>query len=208
MLPASYAVPTAVVLALAGLLACFAGYRLFRVVLGINGFVLGAFITTSMMEPSSSWTLVAAAIVGGIVGALLMLGAFFMGVGLVGAGLAALAVNLLWRIPGGDPPTWLLIVACVLGALGALSIARHVIIFGTAIGGAWTLLVGGLALAGDPGAMRAASAGDIWILYTQPADGHWWHMAAWIALSLVGVVVQMATSKKGARRRIKRPVAA
>jgi hypothetical protein len=208
MLPASYATPVAIVLVLGGLLACFAGYRLFRIVLGINGFVLGAFITTSMMEPTSSWTLIVAALVGGVVGALLMIGAYFMGVGLVGAGLAALAINLVWKGIGGDPPTWILIVGCVLGALGALSIARYVVIFGTALGGAWTLLVGALALLGDPGAMRAASAGDIWILYTEPADGHWWHVAAWIGLSLVGAAVQMATSKKGGRRRVRRPAAA
>ena len=49
MLPASYAAPTAAILAVGGLLACFAGYRLFRLVLGIYGFILGAMVTTSFM---------------------------------------------------------------------------------------------------------------------------------------------------------------
>ena len=98
MLPASYATPTAVVLALGGLLACFAGYRLFRLVLGVYGFILGAFITTSMMGSANMWTLVLAAVVGGILGAILMIAAYFMGVGLVGAGLAALAVHVVWRV--------------------------------------------------------------------------------------------------------------
>ena len=35
---------------------------------------------------------------------------------------------------------------------------RYVIIVGTAFGGAWTMLVGGLALAGDRAAAAAASA--------------------------------------------------
>jgi hypothetical protein len=32
-------------------------------------------------------------------------------------------------VVGGDPPTWLLVIVCVLGAL-ALSIQRLVVIFG------------------------------------------------------------------------------
>ena len=124
MLPASYATPAALVLALGGLLACFAGYRLFRLVLGIYGFMLGAFVTTSMMGAANIWALALAAVVGGLVGAVLMIAAYFIGVGLVGAGLAALVLNLLWRVIGGEPPTWLLVVVCVLGALGALSVVR------------------------------------------------------------------------------------
>jgi len=37
MLPAAYATPAAVILLVGGLLACFAGYRLFRFVLGVYG---------------------------------------------------------------------------------------------------------------------------------------------------------------------------
>src|ERR1700730_6747247 len=48
MLPAAYTTPAAVVLVVGGLLSCFAGYRLFRVVLGLYGFILGAAITTSI----------------------------------------------------------------------------------------------------------------------------------------------------------------
>ena len=46
MLPAAYHVPAAVLLLGGGLLACFVGHRLFRVVLGIYGFVTGALLTT------------------------------------------------------------------------------------------------------------------------------------------------------------------
>ena len=40
MLPASFQTPAAIILVLGGLLSCFAGYRVFRVVLGFFGFVL------------------------------------------------------------------------------------------------------------------------------------------------------------------------
>ena len=42
MLPAAYGFPAAVVLIIGGAIACFAGYRFFRIVLAIYGFILGA----------------------------------------------------------------------------------------------------------------------------------------------------------------------
>jgi len=204
MLPASYATPVAAVLLVGGLLACFAGYRLFRLVLGFFGFILGAMVTTSTLGEAGTWTLIVATVVGGLVGATLMIAAYFVGVGLVGAGLAVLGLNVLWHLFGGDPPTVVLVVVAVLGALGALSIARFVVIFGTALGGSWTAIIGGLALRGDEEALRAAAAGDVWVVYPLgPAEGSWWVTAAWLALALVGVVVQMSTSK-GRRKRIKK----
>ena len=46
----------------------------------------------------------------------------------------------------------------VLGAIGAMVLQRYVIIVATAFGGAWTIIVGALALAGDRGARAAAAA--------------------------------------------------
>ena len=204
MLPASYATPAAAILAFGGLLACFAGYRLFRTVLGIYGLILGAFVTTSMMGTSDTWTLVVAAVVGGLVGAVLMVAAYFVGVGLVGAGLAALAINLAWRFIGGEPPTLVLVIGCVLGALGALSVARLVVIAGTAIAGAWTLIVGVVALLGDRDALHATSAGDVWVFYPlDPLPDRWWYTVLWVALAVVGMAVQRSTTTRGGRK--KRP---
>jgi hypothetical protein len=205
MLPASYATVAAAVLAVGGLLACFAGYRLFRLVLGIYGFIIGASITSSIVGASSMWMLVVSGVVGGLLGAVLMVAAYFVGVGLIGAGLAALVLSLIWRLfegPGSQPPTLLLVVVAVVGALGALSVVRYVVVFGTALAGAWTLIVGVLALLGSPGAMRASSTGDIWVLYPlDPSPGRWWYIALWFGLSLAGAVVQLVTTKKSAMKK-------
>jgi hypothetical protein len=208
MLPASYATPAAIVIAVGGLLACFAGYRLFRVVLGLYGFVCGALFTTHVMGAAAgTWTLIVAAFVGGLVGALLMYAAYFIGVGLVGAGLAALALNVAWRFIGGDVPTVALVIGCVLGALLALSVARYVVIVGTALAGAWTLIVGAMALMGNRAAMHAASATDVWIFYPlDPQPGRWWLLPTWIALALAGAVVQLGTSKPKSVRTAAKPV--
>jgi hypothetical protein len=196
VLPASLAWPTAVVFAAGGLLACFFGYRLFRIVLGIYGFILGAMVTTSLIGEAGTWTLVLAIVVGGLVGAVLMIVAYFLGVGLIGAGLAVLALHWIWLIVGGDPPNWVVVLTAVLGALLALNVQRYVVIFGTALAGAWTLLIGGMAVAGNPTAARAAEAGEIWVVYPfGPADGPWWMLPAWLALAFAGALVQLATTK-------------
>ena len=186
-------------LALGGLLTCFAGYRLFRLVLGINGFILGVIVALSLTWASGVWTLVMAALVGGVVGALLMM----FGVGLIGAGLSAIVLNLAWKVLGlGDPPTLLLVIVCVVGALAAMWVQRWVVIIGTSIMGAGTLLVGASALFGDPKSLAAASAGDVWVIY--PFSGGWTHALLWFAIAIAGGVVQTMTSKKAGKGKPKK----
>lgn len=200
MIPAPYAVPAAVILAISGAVACFGGYRLFRIVLGMYGFILGAVVTTSVMGTSNVWALVLAALIGGLIGAGLMIAAYFVGVGLVGAGLASLAVHMVWNVIGGDPPTALLVIMAVLGALGALSVARWVVVIGTALAGSWTLIVGGLALAGREFGGMTVTADNIWVVYgSGPLPGNWWVIGGWVALALAGGVVQMATTSKSGK---------
>ena len=202
MLPTAYATPAAVLFLIGGAMACFAGYRLFRWVLGINGFILGALIATSVMSASNTWTLAVAAIVGGLVGAILMIAAYFVGVAIVGAGVGAAVVHFGWSLAHTDPPFWAVMIAAILGALGALAITRYMIIVGTAFGGAWMLIIGGTALFGStPGlagaAKAAAASGNAWIVYPlDPAPGVWWMWMVWFALGVVGAVVQLFTKGK------------
>jgi hypothetical protein len=193
MLPHSYELPAAILLVLGGALSCFAGYRLFKIVLGIYGFVIGAMLASSMMGITNTTGMIVAALVGGLAGALLLMFAYFIGIALVGAGLGALIAHVAWdNIGHGDPPAVAVIVLSVLGAIAAMFLQRYVIIVSTAFAGAWTVIVGGLALSGDTTAARAASAGDVWILYpTTPAPGQRWVPVAWIVLGLIGTGVQL-----------------
>lgn len=204
MIPASYTTLAAAILAAGGLLTCFAGYRLFRIVLGLYGFFLGAMIGSSVVDPSSTWAIAMGAVVGGLAGSVLMVFAYFVGVGLVGAGLAALGLHFVWRIFGTEPPTLILVIACVIGAVLALNVVRYVVVFGTAIAGAWTAIVGGLALMGDQSALQAASAPGVWVVY--PMDllpGGWWITALWFVLAAAGVVVQLSTTSKTGKKKKK-----
>ena len=192
MLPVAYQLPAAVLLIAGGLISCFFGYRLFKFVLGIFGFILGALAASSIWGASETTYMVITALLGGIVGGLLLLAAYFIGVALVGAGLGALAANLIWTQIEGDPHPFVVVLFSVAGALLATWLQRYVIILATAFGGAWTVLVGGLALMGDRTAINAAAAGDIWVAYPMnPAPGQRWVPYVWIALGLVGTLVQM-----------------
>ena len=193
MLPAAYQMPAALVLLLGGAVSCFFGYRLFRIVLAIFGFVIGALIPSSFLPMSSSpWAMLAVALVGGLMGAGVLIAAYFVGVALVGAGLGAVAANLMFSATGQDPHYLVLVLMTLLGAAAAMYLQRYFIIVGTAFGGAWTLIVGAAALFGDSTALAAAAANDVWVAYPlNPAPGRGWVKLAWIVLGLIGATVQL-----------------
>jgi hypothetical protein len=197
MLPRTFEWPAAVLLVLGGALTCFAGYRLFRLVLVLYGFIFGALMASSAVGPTNTIGMVAAAIIGGVVGAVILTFAYYVGIGLVGAGLAALATHLVWNAlsRSGDPPTVVIVLAGVIGAGIAMVMQRYVIIVGTAFGGAWTMIVGALVLSGDRAAAAATAAHDVWILYPlNPSPGAQWVPIAWIALGLIGTLVQLGVT--------------
>lgn len=197
MLPASFQTPAAIVLVLGGLLSCFAGHRVFRVVLGIYGFILGALLASSFMGTDQRAWMVLAAVGGGIAGALVLIAAYFIGVALIGGAVGALAANFIWAAVGREPHVFIVILFSVSGALGALALQRYVIIVSTAFGGAWTTIVGAMALAGDRTAVNAAVRNDVWLAYPMsPAPGQYWVLLVWIALGLAGLIAQLTVTAR------------
>jgi hypothetical protein len=200
VLPAAYQVPAAVLLVAGGALACLAGYRLFRVVLSVYGFILGALLASSLMSPGDHWQMIVGALVGGLIGAVVLNLGYFVGVALLGAGAAALLLHVVWtRVAHGDPHILLVVAVAVAGAIAATQLQRLVIIAVTAFGGAWTVVVGVLALLGDRPARAAATAGDVWVAY--PLSGapyRWAALGGWIALSLAGLALQLRGKAKKA----------
>jgi len=196
MLPLSYQLPAAVLLVLGGAVACFAGYRLFRFVLAIYGFILGAMLASSMMASSNTLGMIVAAVVGGVLGAVIMTFAYFVGIALIGAGMGALVAHVAWsELRSVDPPALAVIGLSIAGAVGAMLLQRYVIIISTAFSGAWTMIVGGLAIAGDARAARAAATGNVWILYPfTTVPGQPWVPIAWVVLGLVGTGVQLGVT--------------
>jgi hypothetical protein len=192
MLPASYQIPAAAVLLVGGVVACFFGYRLFRIVLALFGFIFGALLATSIMAASNTTGMLVAALVGGLIGAGILYTAYFVGVAVVGAGLGAVVANIVFAASNEDPHFLVVVLSSIAGAAAAMYLQRYFIIVGTGFGGAWTLIVGAMALFGDKRAMAAAATGDVWVVYPlDPAPGQSWVFWAWAALGLIGTAVQV-----------------
>lgn len=197
MMPESLQAPAAILLLGGGLMACFFGHRLFRIVLGIYGFVFGAALASSVMGAAEPVALMAAMVAGGLVGAAILLVAYFVGVALVGAALAALLVRVVWEQLGTDPRALVVVGASLFGAVMALVLQRYVIVVGTALGGAWSAIVGGLALVGDSALGARSGRLAEWMLSPMRSaqDGNW-VIAAWFVVGLLGVAIQFGITAK------------
>jgi hypothetical protein len=198
-MPPPYELPAALLLVLGGAIACFAGFRLFRIVLAIYGFIFGAMLASSVVAPGNTAGMVVAAVAGGLVGAAILVFAYFIGIALVGAGLGALVAHLgASALGSAEPPAVVLILLAIAGAVGAMLLQRYVIVVATAFGGAWTLILGALSIAAARAGGRptATSVADVWILYptTPPAGQRWLVVAAWMVLGLIGTAVQLGVT--------------
>lgn len=192
MLPATYQLPAALVLLAGGIVSCFFGYRLFRIVLAISGFIIGALATSSVFGVSDTGAMLIAALVGCLVGAAIMFAAYFVGVALIGAGLGAAVANIAFSASDRDPHFLVVVFFSIAGAAASMYLQRYFIIVGTAFGGAWTLIVGAMAAIGDRTAMAAAAANDVWVAYPlNPAPGQRWVPVAWLVLGCIGAGVQL-----------------
>jgi uncharacterized protein DUF4203 len=204
MLPASYQLPAAIVLLVGGIVSCFFGYRLFRIVLAISGFILGGLFASSFFGVSDTGPMVVAWIVGGLVGAAILIAAYFVGVALIGAALGAFVAHLLFSSSGRDPHFLAVVFLAMTGAAASMYLQRYFIIIGTGFGGAWTMIVGTMALLGDETARTAALNNNVWVVYPlDPAPGRRWIPIAWLALGAIGTGVQLGITG-GERGRVGR----
>jgi uncharacterized protein DUF4203 len=205
MIPASYQMPAAALLLLGGIISCFFGYRLFRAVLAIFGFIVGGMLASSIFGVSNTTMMFLAWFVGGLVGASILVFAYFLGVALAGASIGATAANLFFTAGNRDPRVLVVILCSVAGAIASMYLQRYFIIVFTAFGGAWTMIVGAMGIVGDPAALRAAATGDVWVAYPlNPAPGQQWVVVVWIVLSVIGAFVQQGITGGEKGRVVKR----
>jgi hypothetical protein len=203
MLPTAYQLPAGVVLVVVGLLSCFAGYRLFRAVLTIYGFVLGAFFASTLIAPSDTVAILVALGVGGLLGALILYAGYFVGVALVGGGFGAMMAHAVWtEWRGTDPGTIIVLFSAVAGAALATVLERQIIIVATAFIGAQTAVAGVVAFL-SRSAVRKPGLDDVWIGHLGiPAFGRQWTFLGWVLLGVVGTIVQFRSgSSRPSRKR-------
>jgi hypothetical protein len=178
---------------IAGIIVCFWGYRIFKVALGIAGFIAGAvlFYNFGAIYTSNLIVLVILAIFGGLIGASLSIAFYFIGIFLLGAlagwqigFLIATAINIefIIIIP--------IITAIVIGIL-ACFLQRPIIIISTALIGAWSVVTGGFYFFGS-GIIPVDLFRDPFMLIESLREVNPIVILAWIALSIAGMIFQFS----------------
>lgn len=178
-----------------GLLNCFFGYRIFRVMLGVYGFFLGAvagFAFVSNVANGQVLWLLLGILVGGLLGAALMVVFYFVGVFVVGALAGAILVDTVGLSIGVDLPLVVTIVVALVAGVAALFFQRFAIIVATALSGAWAAVGGTFSLiSGQELRLRQVFAQPT----TQRAGvALWIVLLLWLALTVAGAVVQFRTT--------------
>lgn len=205
MLPVQYQPAFAIAFLIGGVVACFLGHRLFRLVLSLVGFGLGGLMASSLVGPSEATWMIGAWLVGGLLGMALLYAGYYVGVAMTGAGLGALLAHLAFRASGDPPPFLIVLFAAIVGAVGSIFFQKYFIVVGTAFGGAWTFILGAMALLGDKAARAAAAGGNVWVIYPlNPAPGQRWLPYVWVILGIIGAATQLGWTGGGARIRRKK----
>ena len=183
----SIQLPVAIILLGGGLVATFSGYRLFRALLVLYGFICGVVIASLLIDGLETWMAIGATLVGGLLGAALVRIVWVACVALIGASLAVFALHL---IIDGDPNVWLVVATSFGGAVVLVKGRQHVLITGTAFGGSWMAIVGGMALFQQRAAL-AVTAGDLSQLFPMaPLAGQRVFAIAWLVVGVLGLIVQ------------------
>ncbi len=199
MLPGNFQIPTGVVLMLVGLVACFAGYRFFRIILTVYGFVLGALFASTLVHATDTAALLVAVGIGGVLGAAVLWFGYFVGVALAGGAFGAVAAQGVWTtVYGHEPGVIVTAFAAVVGGALAATFQRHFVIVATAFVGAETAIAGLMSFLAQRADGRAGFD-DVWVGHLSfPAPGRRWVFLGWVALGIVGAFVQF---RAGAQRR-------
>jgi len=178
---------TLVGLLLAGVVYCFLGYRVFRFLLGLTGFLLAGATAGALagwLTYGHVLTMGIAGLLGGVCGAVALLFLYRVGVFFIGF-LGGLIIA--YHVLQGRPEPWVIWAILGSGAIGgimALGLEPLVMTVATSVIGAWLCMVSGFflvlgtaygeALSNPENAMRVS----------------WGLLIVWAVLAIIGIVVQ------------------
>lgn len=171
-----------------GIAECFFGYRIFRVLLVILGFFAGVILGMTLAGSISGVTPVLVfiiALVCGIIGGLLMIPLFYVGMFLVGGMLGYLAAAAIAGVAGWQVNPWFFLFPALVMGILAVVLQRLIIILATATSGAWTIIISVYALIKGPAIL--AKSTDPWAISEAAGSGLF---IGWIVLAVIGFIVQ------------------
>ena len=183
-----------------GVVYCFFGYRIFRIVLGILGFISGASVAAKIAldvfgrEPAIA---ILAGMVVGIIGAILVGVFYFIGIFLLGAWLGSLLGVLLTGGGGSTVETVIILVLAVIGGIVAVMLQKLMIILSTSLSGAWGIVSGIFYfLGGSRGPIRLFQFHpNLRALRPMGARGYIM-LLCWVVIGIAGIVVQYSITRE------------
>lgn len=173
----------------AGLVECFFGYRIFRFILGVAGFVAAAVFFGSLgyeLSGGSEPVSIIAGLAGGVLGACLFYYLYIIGVFFLGAILGFTIAMYVFSLMNMDViPAVLYGAAIISGALAAV-FQKPMLIIATAFGGSFAAVTGGAYML-----YRNFYPLDPGFLGNLEEDQLYRMAMIWFALGVFGLVVQL-----------------
>ena len=181
----------------AGILLCFCGYRILKVSLGLIGFIAGAYggwqAGIALFHGSTGSAIVCAGI-GGVIGLVLCLWIYLLGVFCVGAAAGAAVAAAIFNQAGHQVPSVVLMALPIVFGVIALIAQKLMIVVSTAVSGAYLITAGIW-----PFVAGAKNTSQVWLHPAQTAASGtltYGSLAVWLILALVGMRVQFRNRPK------------
>lgn len=183
-----------VVALLLGLVHCIAGYRLFALVLGVYGLVLGAGAGAALADAWFPGQVVSASLMqagAALLGLGAVLAFYRVGIFLIGAVAAVLLTAAVDPWLGGVSWPVAFMFACIAGSASVV-VTRHVLIVSTAITGAALVVRSASAIGEDPVGWLTEAFSSPWTSAGLDAS---LELTAWAALTVLGVAIQLTNTR-------------
>jgi hypothetical protein len=177
-----------ILIILFGIVNCFFGYVYFRLLLGVWGFIMGGVLGISLASDGAPIVVLAAGLIGAILGAMMIYLLFRVGVLIIGALLGyTLTAALLAQLGFNENLFLLALIGAAIFAILALVLNRVFIIVLTAFSGASAILTGVSLLLNGERVMQAFAERrfDPMLADTPLITGIFW-----LLLAVAGIFIQ------------------
>ena len=169
-----------------GFLQCLFGYKIFKFVLALTGFLLGSVGLGLVLYryTGNQYVAMGGGLAGGLLGGGLVVWLHHLGVFLMG-GIMGTAFVLGWFALGANPPHHLVLLGVAAGCgLVALALKKFMLVVATSFAGAWGMVVGGAHL------LKYWDLRLVKQVFQEPDTKVKLMLGAWILLGLIGLFFQ------------------
>jgi uncharacterized protein DUF4203 len=126
-----------------GMVECFFGYRILKIILGLTGFIIGSLLCAGLVyEIMGKHPVIAliAGLVGGAIGSSLMIVFFVLGLFILGATLGILVGGAISASIFGYAHPIILVPLAIVGGIATIFMSKSMIIISTSLIGAYFII--------------------------------------------------------------------